>query len=169
PLAALVTAKTQGNPLFVRHFLRTLAERKLIAYDAEAARWSWTIARIEQEPISDNVVDLVAGRIGQLSADAQRLVQLASCIGNHFDLDTLAVVSGGTPRETAAMLAEPIAQEIVGPIGEDYKYAPWSEMSGNTTILYRFAHDRLQQAAYAMIPAADRPRLHDHIGRLITE
>jgi predicted ATPase/class 3 adenylate cyclase/GAF domain-containing protein len=169
PLALLVTAKTQGNPLFVRQFLRTLAERKLIAYNAEAACWGWNIARIEQEQISDNVVELVAGRISRLSAAAQRLVQLASCIGNHFDLHTLAVVAGGTPRETAAALAEPIAQEIIGPIGEDYKYAPWSVTSGNTDILYRFAHDRLQQAAYAVTPAADRPHLHDHIGRLIME
>jgi predicted ATPase/class 3 adenylate cyclase/GAF domain-containing protein/tRNA A-37 threonylcarbamoyl transferase component Bud32 len=169
PLAALVTAKTQGNPFFVRQFLRTLAEKKLLAFNAEAARWIWNIARIEQEQISDNVVELVSGRIGRLSPAAQRLMQLASCIGNHFDLHTLAVVSGGAPGETAAALAEPIAQEIIAPIGEDYKYAPWSETSGEADILYRFAHDRLQQAAYAVTPASERPHLHDHIGRLIME
>jgi predicted ATPase len=93
----------------------------------------------------------------------------APCIGNHFDLHTLAVVSGATPRETAAALAEPLAQEIIAPIGEGYKYAPWTETSGDADISYRFTHDRLQQAAYAMTPAAERPRLHDHIGRLIME
>ena len=71
--------------------------------------------------------------------------------------------------ETAAALAEPLAQEIIAPIGEAYKYAPWSEMSGEGDIVYRFAHDRLQQAAYAVTPAGERPRLHDHIGRLIME
>jgi predicted ATPase/class 3 adenylate cyclase len=168
-LAAIVTAKTQGNPFFVRQFLRTLEEKKLLAFNAEAARWVWDIARIEQEPISDNVVELVTERIGRLSPAAQHLVQLASCIGSHFDLHTLAVVYRATPRETAAALAEPLAQEIIAPIGEGYKYAPWTETSGDADISYRFTHDRLQQAAYAMTPAAERPRLHDHIGRLIME
>jgi predicted ATPase/class 3 adenylate cyclase/GAF domain-containing protein len=169
PLAALVTAKTQGNPFFVRQFLRTLEEKKLLAFDAGAARWVWDIARIEQEQISDNVVELVTERISRLSPASQRLVQLAACIGGHFDLHTLAVVSGATPRETAAALVEPLAQEIVAPIGEGYKYAPWSETPGGAGISYRFTHDRLQQAAYAMTPVAERPRLHDHIGRLIME
>jgi predicted ATPase/class 3 adenylate cyclase/GAF domain-containing protein len=169
PLAALVTAKTQGNPFFVRQFLRTLAEKKLLAFDAQAACWVWDIARIEQEQISDNVVELVTGRIGRLSPATQRLVQLASCIGNQFDLHTLAVVSGGTPGETAAALAELLAQEIVAPVGEGYKYAPWSDTSGEPDILYRFAHDRLQQAAYAMTPPSERPHLHNHIGRLVME
>ena len=141
----------------------------MLAFDVDAARWVWDVARIEQEQIADNVVELVAGRIGRLAPVAQRLVRLAACIGNHFDLKTLAVVSGATPRETAAALAEPLAQEIIAPIGESYKYAPWSETSPDADISYRFAHDRLQQAAYGMIPAGDRPRLHEHIGRLILE
>jgi predicted ATPase/class 3 adenylate cyclase/tRNA A-37 threonylcarbamoyl transferase component Bud32 len=169
PLAALVTAKTQGNPFFVRQFLRTLAEKKLLTFNADAARWVWNIARIEEEQVSDNVVELVTGRISRLSPAAQRLVQLASCIGNHFDLHTLSVVSGGTPSETAAGLAEPLAQEIIAPIGEAYKYAAWSERSSQADILYRFAHDRLQQAAYAVTPTDERPRLHARIGRLIME
>jgi predicted ATPase/class 3 adenylate cyclase len=169
PLAAIVTAKTQGNPFFVRQFLRTLEEKKLLTFNAEAAQWVWDIARIEREPISDNVVELVTERIGRLSLAPQHLVQLASCIGSHFDLHTLAVVSGATPRETAAALAEPLAQEIIAPIGEGYKYAPWTETSGEADIWYRFTHDRLQQAAYAMTPAAELPRLHDQIGRLIME
>ena len=169
PLAALVTAKTQGNPFFVRQFLRTLAEKALLAFDAATACWVWNIARIEQEQISDNVVELVAGRITRLSPAARRLLQFASCIGNQFDLQTLAVVSGRTPGESAAALAEPIAQEITVPIGEGYKYAPWSETSGTADVQYRFAHDRLQQAAYALTPAAERLQLHNDIGRLIME
>ena len=64
-------------------------------------------------------------------------------------------MSGGSPRETAAALAEPLAQEIIAPIGESYKYAAWSEATPDAAITYRFAHDRLQQASYAMIPPAE--------------
>ncbi len=169
PLASLVTAKTQGNPFFVRQFLRLLEEKKLLAFDASAARWTWQVDRIEQEPITDNVADLVTERIGRLAAETQRLLRLAACIGNQFDLETLAVVSGGSPRETAAALAGSLAQEIIAPIGESYKYAAWSEATAEAGIAYRFAHDRLQQASYAMIPPDERPLLHDQIGRLILE
>ncbi len=169
PLASLVTAKTQGNPFFVRQFLRLLEEKKLLAFDAGAACWTWQVDRIEQEQITDNVADLVTERIGRLTPEAGRLLRLAACIGNQFDLETLTVVSGGLPRETAAALAEPLAQEIIAPIGESYKYAAWSEATPDAGIAYRFAHDRLQQASYAMIPPDERPLLHDQIGRLILE
>jgi len=167
PLAALVTAKTLGNPFFVRQFLRTLEEKKLLVFDAAAARWTWDVGRIEQEQIADNVVELVTGRIAQLAPASQRLVRLAAAIGNHFDLETLALVSGDPPSETAAALAQPLAQEIFAPIGEGYRYARWSGTAPQADISYRFAHDRLQQAAYAMIPPEERPRLHAHIGALI--
>jgi predicted ATPase/class 3 adenylate cyclase len=167
PLANLVTSKTQGNPFFVRQFLRMLEEKRLLAFDPGAARWTWQVERIEEEQITDNVADLVTERIGKLGPSAQRLLRLAACIGNQFDLETLAVVSGGSPRETAAALAEPLAREIIAPIGESYKYAAWSEATPDAAITYRFVHDRLQQAAYAMIAPAERPHLHDQIGRLI--
>ena len=79
------------------------------------------------------------------------------------------MVSGGLPRETAAALTGPLAQEIIAPIGESYKYAAWSQATPDAGIAYRFAHDRLQQASYAMIPPTERPLLHDQIGRLILE
>ena len=87
-------------------------------------------------------------RIGRLCRSARRLLRLAACIGNQFDLETLAVVSGGLPRETAAALAEPLAREVIAPIGESYKDAAWSEATPDAAITYRFEHDRLQQAAY---------------------
>lgn len=169
PLADLVTAKTLGNPFFVRQFLHTLEDKRLLVFDAAMGRWTWDVERIRHEQIADNVVELVTGRIARLAPPVQRLVRVAAAIGNHFDLETLALVSGGTPRETAAALAEPLAQEIIAPIGESYRYARWSAGSPEAEISYRFAHDRLQQAAYAMIPAGERPGLHAHIGELLHE
>ena len=95
-------------------------------------------------------------------------MRLASCIGNHFDLTRSPLCPAAARRETAAALAEPLAQEIIAPIGEGYKYAPWSETSGEATLV-QVRPRRLQQAAYAMTPPAERPRLHDQIGRLIME
>jgi predicted ATPase len=113
PLATLVTAKTGGNPFFVRQFLRALEEKDLLAFDSNGGRWIWDVTRIEQETISDNVVELVTGRIGRLPPNAQRLVRLAACLGARFDLKTLAAISGGAVRDAGAALAEPLAQEII--------------------------------------------------------
>ena len=164
-LSALVMAKTGGNPFFVRQFLRTLSETGLLAFEPGVARWVWDVARIEQEQITDNVVELVAARIHSLDAQAQRLVQLAACIGNRFDLRTLSIVSGTGERETAFGLAGAMRLEIVAPIGEAYKYLQFAE----SPIAYRFPHDRLQQAAYSTIAESERPALHQRIGRLILE
>ena len=167
PLATLVTAKTGGNPFFVRQFLRALEEKDLLAFDSNAGLWIWDVARIEQETISDNVVELVTGRIGRLPTNAQRLVRLAACLGARFDLKTLAAISGGAVRDTGAALAEPLAQEIIAPVGESYKYAPWSEAGADAS--YRFTHDRVQQAAYAMTPSGERPQIHARAGRFVLE
>ena len=162
-LSRLVTAKTRGNPFFVRQFLGTLHDRGLLAFDPPQARWCWDVAKIGEEQITDNVVDLVADRIASLDPRAQRLVQLAACIGNRFDLETLSIVSGMSARETAAGLADALQQEIVVPIGEAYKYLGAAE----SEVSYRFPHDRLQQAGYSTIAAGERPELHERIGSLI--
>ena len=164
-LSTLVMAKTGGNPFFVRQFLRTLSERGLLAFEPGWARWAWDVARIEQEQITDNVVELVAARIHGLDTQTQRLVQLAACIGNRFDLRTLSIFSGTGERETALGLSGAMQLEIVVPIGEAYKYLQFAE----SPIAYRFPHDRLQQAAYSTIPESDRAALHQRLGRLILE
>ena len=68
---------------------------------------------------------------------------------------------------TGAALVEPLAQEMVAPVGESYKYAPWSEAGADAS--YRFTHDRVQQAAYAMTPSSERPQIRERAGRFILE
>jgi predicted ATPase/class 3 adenylate cyclase len=170
-LAELVTEKTRGNPFFVRQFLQTLHDRGLLKFDPGDCRWRWNMDAIREEQITDNVVDLIAARIERLDREAQRLVQLGASIGNRFDLETLPLVSGMGVGETARGLEPAQKQQIVMPIGEAYKYA---DLSGAflfepKSVVYRFPHDRLQQAAYSTIDDADRAELHERIGRLLLE
>jgi predicted ATPase/class 3 adenylate cyclase/GAF domain-containing protein len=170
-LATLVTAKTGGNPFFVRQFLKTLSERGLLIFDSKAVGWRWDLEQIKQEHIADNVVDLVARRIQDLEPETQRQIQYAASIGNRFDLHTLAVVCGKTVQNTAGALTKALQQEILVPIGEAYKYVQSLEEGSDeaASIFYRFSHDRLQQAAYSTIAEVDRPEIHERIGRLILE
>ena len=152
PLARLVLTKTEGNPFFVRQFLQALREADLLTFDYAGNRWTYRLEAVAAAGMTDNVVDLMARKIRRLAPEAQQALTLASCIGSRFDLDTLAVVSQ-QPAEAAAGLLEPaLATGLV-------------RRASGTHV--EFLHDRVQQAAYAMIPPEDRPAVHLTVGRLL--
>src|SRR5206468_2833154 len=127
PLAALVQSKTQGNPFFVSEFLKSLYVTGLLTYvyptagDARDGRWQWDMIQIQERGITDNVVELLAGKVQTLPAETQHALRLASCIGNQFDLATLAVVSEQSPGAVAADLWAAVAEGLLVPIGDAYK------------------------------------------------
>jgi PAS domain S-box-containing protein len=151
PLSELVHAKTDGNPFFVLQFLQPLADEGLLAFDHEAQRWSWDVDRIHAKGYADNVVDLMVGKLARLSDITRRALQELACLGNVADVPTLAAVLGTTEDEVHAALWEAVRLELV------------ERLSG----AYRFVHDRVQEAAYSLIPEAQRAAAHLRIGRLL--
>lgn len=168
-LAALVIEKTKGNPFFVRQFLQNLHDRELLKLDTKKNRWHWSVEAIQGEQITDNVVELVMELITNLDDKVQRLLQIAACIGNRFDLETLALASGMNVSETAMSLLSAQRQQIIIPIGEFYKYAHLTSALpyDPKTIFYRFNHDKLHHAAYFSIPDGKHAELHERIGKII--
>ncbi|WP_437752522.1 AAA family ATPase [Sorangium sp. So ce1389] len=153
PLAQLVYEKTAGNPFFVIQFLITLYEEGLLALDAEERAWRWDTAAIRDKGFTDNVVELLSGKLKRLSGRAQDALKLAACLGSSLTLDTLATVASRPAAELREALAEAVQEGLL--VGHDGAY--------------RFVHDRVQQAAYALIPAAQLPEVHLGIGRLLLE
>ncbi|MCB0214928.1 MAG: hypothetical protein KDJ52_36650, partial [Anaerolineae bacterium] len=107
PLAELTLAKTNGNPFFVNEFLTSLYEENRLVFappTAEAgdqAGWQWDITQLRQLSITDNVVELMAAKIQKLAKATQHVLEMAACIGNKFDLETLAIVYEKTAGKTA--------------------------------------------------------------------
>ncbi|WP_437807424.1 AAA family ATPase [Sorangium sp. So ce1078] len=153
PLARLVYEKTGGNPFFAIQFLMELHQEGLMAFDAAAAGFRWDIAAIRDKGFSDNVVDLMVGKLKRLSARAQDALKLAACLGSSLTLDTLAVVAKRPAAELGEALAEAVREGLL--------------LRRNGA--YRFLHDRVQQAAGALIPAAQLAEVHLCIGRLLLE
>lgn len=153
PLAALVFPKTAGNPFFTLQFLTRLGENRLLRFDDSGARWEWDAEAIQARAFSDNVIDLMVARLGQLPGCTLDLVKLLACLGPDAGLDTIALVSGMSLLETDETLW-PAAR--LGLIVRE---------PGN----YRFAHDRVQEGAYSMIAPSSLPERHLHIGRLLRE
>jgi len=166
-LTEICLAKTQGNPFFLRQFLRAVYERGGLEFDQERAAWSWSGAVFKAGEITDNVVELMAEKIQSLSDGCQEQLQFAACIGAVFDLSTLAIVREHSPQEVAEELWPAVQEGFVVPLGGDYKFL--QEHSGGrlgspAAVRYRWLHDRVQQAAYALISEDRKESVHHLLG-----
>ncbi|MBD3561119.1 serine/threonine-protein kinase PknK, partial [Planktothrix sp. FACHB-1355] len=181
PLCELLFNKTQGNPFFLTQLLQTLYAEKLLTFDFSADMWRWDIGHIQAIGITDlNVVELIARNIQKLSPEAQQVLKLAACIGNRFNLDVLAVVNEKNQSETATDLWEALQAGLILPLSEAYKiplvfdfssvasgFEQLADDKRSLTISYKFLHDRVQQAAYSLIPEPDKKATHLKIGELL--
>ena len=122
PLAELVMGKTNGNPFFINQFLTEIYEAGLLIFDYNQGSWQWEIAKIEQSEITDNVVDLMVGKIQKLPVSTQEVLKLAACIGNQFDLHTTSVIHEKSSSGTADDLWEALQEGLIAPLGDDYKF-----------------------------------------------
>lgn len=159
-LAGVLSRITGGNPFFLAQTLRKLHDDGLISFDAEKRRFHWDLDAIQNHGLSGDVVDLLAIKIRKLSASAQRALRLAAAIGNRFDVSTLAAVAGTSEVETTSVLREALDEGLIVPMGH---------VSDDNRVVYRFFHDRMQQAAYSLIPADERSTLHLGLGRMLLE
>ncbi len=169
PLANLVREKTNGNPFFVIQFLKTLRQEGFLEFDYEQGCWTYCIDDIAGAAITDNVIDLMTKKIQRLSSKTQRALTLASCIGNSFDQQTLAIVSEQSPEAAENDLKEAISEGLILPIARHYDTEDLSPDATRSARIYSFLHDRVQQAAYAFIPAERKQLVHLAVGRLLRE
>ena len=169
PLAALCQAKTGGNPFFLRRFVEDLAQRRLLWMDRDAARWCWSLDAIAAERLAENVATLMAGQLQRLPAPTRTLLCVAACLGGRFALRTLATASGLADDVALERLMPALQAGLLLPADGQYKWVgvlPAEDRAGLQVAL-DFAHDRVQEAAYALAEPADMPALHLRIGRLL--
>ncbi|MBL9004302.1 MAG: AAA family ATPase [Myxococcales bacterium] len=170
PLTQLLFSKTGGNPFFVGEFLKTLEQERLLTLSEDRA-WTWNMEAIHAKAITDNVVDLLLAKLRKLPSLTQDALRLSACIGSRFDLRTLSVVHERPLLETAVAL-RPALQEgfIVATSAAELVSDAGPDESGTqqmAVVHYRFAHDRVQQAAYSLIGEEQRRAVHLQIGTLL--
>ncbi|MEG4030461.1 MULTISPECIES: AAA family ATPase [unclassified Microcoleus] len=176
PLAELVLQKTQGNPFFINEFLKSLYAEKLLKFGPTSPKiegakgdWQWDLEQIQAKGITDNVVELMAGKIQKLSQATQQILKFAACIGNQFDVKMLAIVSENSVKATNEKLLEAVRQNLIIPVGNDYRFLELEQSSEDLTVYYKFLHDRVQQAAYSLIPEPEKQVVHYRVGQLLLE
>ncbi|MBD2449773.1 AAA family ATPase [Nostoc sp. FACHB-152] len=184
PLCQMVFAKTKGNPFFATQFLKSLHQDGIIKLNFDVGYWQYDLAAIQALALTDDVVEFIAQQIEKLPIITQDVLKLAACIGNEFDLRTLAIINDKSVLETASDLWIALHEGIVLPQTELYKLFQNSNSSAeilksanhpefdNSTFQapkYKFIHDRVQQAAYSLIPEHQIKQIHLKIGLLLLE
>lgn len=183
PLTELIDQKTQGNPFFSTQFLKSLHEDGLITFNFEARYWQCDIARVRTLALTDDVVEFMALQLQKLPSQTQEVLKLAACISNEFDLATLSIVSEKSPIEAATDLWKSLQEGLILPFSEVYKFyqecsKELAEVGGREETAdlltsneqlakYKFLHDRVQQAAYSLIPEDKKRSTHLKIGQLL--
>lgn len=163
-LAEICFAKTQGNPFFLNQFLLDLYDKGLINFQDN--RWNWSALEIRDCEITDNVIDFMVDKIQRLPAETLEILKIAACVGNPVPLHILAQVCQLSAEETAKTLWPALVEGLLLPIGASQQYAP--ELQADK-ILYRFVHDRVQQAAYSLIKENKLESLHYQIGMVLKD
>ncbi|MBF0445764.1 MAG: GAF domain-containing protein, partial [Magnetococcales bacterium] len=162
PLTDLCFEKTNGNPFFLGHFLQSLNKNNLIQLiDSE---WHWNLDAINKSECTINVIDLMMGKINTVPKDSAEVLMLAAALGGTFDLSTLSLINHTSKTETAKALWPSLQLGLILPLGQDYKLAEFFEEG---IFSYRFIHDRVQQAAYSLIPDEKLEEVHLVIGRIL--
>jgi PAS domain S-box-containing protein len=192
-LAGLVHEKTSGNPFFAIQFISSLADEHLLRFDHAAGRWSWDLERIRAKGHTDNVVDLMLGKLNRLPVETQKALKAFACLGNMVEISTLAIVHGhvlysrddeepvlrsqtsfafqatARPQEQSRALAERRPDGEGGMSEEKLHSDLWEalrlEFIVRSEDSYKFVHDRVQEAAYSLIPEELRAEAHLQIGR----
>ncbi|MCW7752977.1 diguanylate cyclase [Desulfobotulus sp. H1] len=165
-LTELIQEKTAGNPFFVNQFLGTLHEEKALRFNPLHQTWDYDLSHIRRMGITCNVADLMIGKLSRLPRSTRHLLSRAACIGNSFTIGTLAIIEQSRPETIFNGLMPATAAGLIQALSEP---EPAENKMNSPMIInqYRFLHDRVQEAAYAMIPTEEKAGIHLQAGRLM--
>lgn len=186
-LTELVFAKTHGNTFFVIQLLKSLHRGGHIWFDFNERMWRFSLSTIETDELPDGVVDLLVKQMMSLSEETREIMRVAACLGHgKISIETLSIACGKTLEQAEESLWGALDAGLMLPMNTQYNagltHEVTSQLEGGgitpymanrypaipadltQAITYRFLHDRVQQAAYSLIPEDRLQQVHRTIG-----
>ncbi|KAL3929705.1 MAG: hypothetical protein SGBAC_012094, partial [Bacillariaceae sp.] len=143
-LAALCHKRTLGNPFFMIEFLKMLHFEGMLVFDKPTKTWSWNLSDIERETMSTaNVVVMLETQLRKLPEQVQALLQCAAYLGSSFNEPTIDLVWTVYGRRLVETRTEPVSSLLPGLVAD-------SIFENSEKQQYRWAHDKLQEAALSL-------------------
>ncbi len=168
PLAYVVYAKTMGNPFYVRLFVQGIYEAGIFKFSSHDMSWRWGLSQIEVIAMTDNVADLLAGKINKFNTETTGLLHIAACIGHSFDIGLVSKIANRTRYESLSLLAEAIQEGILVSLPGSYILGMTDdELQAENGITLSFAHDRIQHQFYAAIADSEKAEIHRKVGTFL--
>lgn len=148
-LAKLTFEKTNGNPFFISQFLKALYEKELLRFDPLGG-WVWNLEKIKAEEVTSNVLELLTQKIKSLPDEVQEVLQLAACFGSFFKVEELKTYNQQSDIENSILLQPAVENGLI---------------TRSDKAQYKFIHDRVQEAAYALLTPVMRSNVHYRIAK----
>jgi len=167
-LAKILYRKTYGNPLFLSQMLISIYNQRLITFNIKQGSWEWKSESINRLQIPDDVLDLILARLKKLKKEQLDILKLASCIGNKFNIKTLAAVSQKAEAEVAVLM-EPVIAEGLVIVLTDEKKEGFPTETDTENYIFEFLHDRVSQAVYTLLTDKEKKVAHLKVGHLILQ
>lgn len=167
-LSSVICDKTGGSPFFIVQFLKLLYNKKYISFNMKNGRWTFNISKIININCTDNVVSYVMENIKRLQGETIRLMTLAACIGNDFDLKFLAKISKKSHADTYIELIPAVNDKFLTIDAGYYNEVDFSDICKGD-VIYRFSHDKIRKTLYDINSVEDKMKIHIIIGEYLAE
>jgi len=150
-LAEWVARKSGGTPLLAQEFVLHLFETGRLHLKRD--RWEWDLEVIRDTEAPEGAIDLLVAKLRRLESDAREMIEIASLAGDAFDVEQLVELTGRSRTAVEPHLFELADQGLIVP-----------DPAG-----LRFAHDRIREAAQALLDPATCADLHQRMAWLLAE
>jgi len=161
-VARAVHQRTDGNPLFMVRVVDELVALRVLEPEDDR----WRLRRPVEEiagAVPESLRQLVEVQIARLEPDAQRLLDVASMLGNGFTIGSVAAGLGVDPLAIEGR-CDALARQ-----GQFLSAAPlFVRPDGTKVARYRFTHSLYPHAIAEQVPSR-RLRLHQRIGEWLEQ
>lgn len=169
-LCEVVYRITHGKPFFIVQLLQLFYDEEIVSFQSHTGKWQVNMNQLQNLSITDTIIPYILNRLDKLSNETKEILQLASCLGNSFDLRMLSIIAKDSYAGTARKLWSALEEGVIIPLDSRYK---WIYPDENIPFLstkpptYRFFHDNVLQAIYMTMSIEQQEKYHLQIGNIL--